>query len=74
MTPRTPSSSREREREREKERDRDRDRDWERERDWDRERDGERSSLRSADRKRRRGSTSPLPPSVYERSRRNDDR
>uniref|UniRef100_A0A671MB98 [histone H3]-lysine(36) N-trimethyltransferase n=1 Tax=Sinocyclocheilus anshuiensis TaxID=1608454 RepID=A0A671MB98_9TELE len=70
MTPRTPSSSRERERERDKERDRDRDRDWER----DRERDGERSSLRSADRKRRRGSTSPLPPSAYERGRRNDDR
>uniref|UniRef100_A0A671M4E1 [histone H3]-lysine(36) N-trimethyltransferase n=1 Tax=Sinocyclocheilus anshuiensis TaxID=1608454 RepID=A0A671M4E1_9TELE len=59
-----------RERERDKERDRDRDRDWER----DRERDGERSSLRSADRKRRRGSTSPLPPSAYERGRRNDDR
>uniref|UniRef100_A0A8C2HJG7 [histone H3]-lysine(36) N-trimethyltransferase n=1 Tax=Cyprinus carpio TaxID=7962 RepID=A0A8C2HJG7_CYPCA len=33
-----------------------------------------RSSLRSADRKRRRGSTSPLPPSAYERGRRNDDR
>uniref|UniRef100_A0A672LS63 [histone H3]-lysine(36) N-trimethyltransferase n=1 Tax=Sinocyclocheilus grahami TaxID=75366 RepID=A0A672LS63_SINGR len=32
------------------------------------------SSLRSADRKRRRGSTSPLPPSAYERGRRNDDR
>ncbi|XP_016122598.1 histone-lysine N-methyltransferase SETD2-like [Sinocyclocheilus grahami] len=82
MTPRTSSSSRERERERDKERDRDRDRDrdWERERDWDRdrerdrERDGERSTLRSADRKRRRGSTSPLPPSAYERGRRNDDR
>uniref|UniRef100_A0A671M7U3 [histone H3]-lysine(36) N-trimethyltransferase n=1 Tax=Sinocyclocheilus anshuiensis TaxID=1608454 RepID=A0A671M7U3_9TELE len=63
-------TNRERERERDKERDRDRDRDWER----DRERDGERSSLRSADRKRRRGSTSPLPPSAYERGRRNDDR
>uniref|UniRef100_A0A671PR84 [histone H3]-lysine(36) N-trimethyltransferase n=1 Tax=Sinocyclocheilus anshuiensis TaxID=1608454 RepID=A0A671PR84_9TELE len=67
---------REREREKERDRDRDRDRDWERERDWDRdrERDGERSTLRSADRKRRRGSTSPLPPSAYERGRRNDDR
>uniref|UniRef100_A0A672LS57 [histone H3]-lysine(36) N-trimethyltransferase n=1 Tax=Sinocyclocheilus grahami TaxID=75366 RepID=A0A672LS57_SINGR len=74
MTPRTPSSSRERERERDKERDRDRDRDRDRERERDRERDGERSSLRSADRKRRRGSTSPLPPSAYERGRRNDDR
>ncbi|XP_052002922.1 histone-lysine N-methyltransferase SETD2-like [Xyrauchen texanus] len=77
MNPWTPSSSRERERERERERDRewDRDRDWERELDWDRERDGERSTLRSADRKRRRGSTSPLPPLAYEWSnRRNDDR
>ncbi|XP_051575707.1 histone-lysine N-methyltransferase SETD2-like isoform X2 [Myxocyprinus asiaticus] len=77
MTHRTPSSSRERERERERERDRerDRDRDWEREQDWDREWDGERSTLRSADRKRRRGSTSPLPPLAYERSnRRNEDR
>uniref|UniRef100_A0A672KI88 [histone H3]-lysine(36) N-trimethyltransferase n=1 Tax=Sinocyclocheilus grahami TaxID=75366 RepID=A0A672KI88_SINGR len=69
-----------RERDKERDRDRDRDRDWERERDWDRdrerdrERDGERSTLRSADRKRRRGSTSPLPPSAYERGRRNDDR
>ncbi|KAL7875310.1 hypothetical protein SRHO_G00062800 [Serrasalmus rhombeus] len=81
LTPRTPSSSRERERERDRERERERDRERERERDWEREwerereRDLERSMLRSAERRRRRGSASPPPASAYERSsRRTEDR
>ncbi|XP_034030834.1 histone-lysine N-methyltransferase SETD2 isoform X2 [Thalassophryne amazonica] len=77
LTPRPASGSRERERERDKERERERDREYERDRDreWDRERDRDRGSdkiPRSSERWRRR-STSP-PSSMYERSRRTEER